>query len=74
MAMTGEQFDALVKLMRGDTESAGNRAARRVLVDSITQAEAMRETDVTRAAVSNAVRRYTEADELIRRVYGVKKK
>ncbi|EMQ1682864.1 hypothetical protein WEV12_002172 [Pseudomonas aeruginosa] len=74
MAMKGEQYDALVKLMRGDAESAGNRAARRVLVDGITQAEAMRETGATRSAVSNAVGRYTEADELVRRVYGVKKK
>lgn len=74
MAITSEQYDALVKLMRGDAESAGNRAARRVLVDGITQAEAMRETGATRSAVSNAVGRYTEADELVRRVYGVKGK
>lgn len=69
--MTGEQFDALVKLMRGDSGSASNRAARRVLVDGITQAEAFRETGATRSGVSNAVRRYAEADELIRSVYGV---
>lgn len=74
MAMTGEQYDALVKLMRGDAKSGGNRAARRVLVDGITQAEAMRETGATRSAVSNAVGRYVEADELIRRVYEVKEK
>jgi hypothetical protein len=74
MAMTGAQYDALVKLMRGDAESAGNRAARRVLVDGITQADAVRETGATRSAVSNAVRRYAEADELMRRVYGIKEK
>jgi hypothetical protein len=72
MAMTSEQYDTLVKLMRGDTESAGNRAARRVLVDGISQAEAMRETSASRAGVSNAVRRYKEADQLIRSVYGNK--
>lgn len=72
--MTGEQFDALVKLMRGDSESASNRAARRVLVDGITQAEAFRETGATRSGVSNAVRRYLEADRLMRGVYKVEKK
>lgn len=73
MAMTGDQYDALVKLMRGDPASAGNRAARRVLVDGITQAEAMRETGSTRAAISNAVRRYTDAGRLMQDVFGVKK-
>lgn len=73
MAMTGEQYDALVKLMRGTSESVGNKAARRVLVDGVSQAEAVRETGATRQAVSNAVGRYTEADELIRSAYGSKK-
>ncbi|WP_338924790.1 TrfB-related DNA-binding protein (plasmid) [Pseudomonas silesiensis] len=72
MAMTGDQYDALVKLMRGDAESAGNRAARRVLVDGISQADAMRETGATRAAISNAVRRYMDAGQLMRDVFGVK--
>lgn len=39
MGMTGDQYDALVKVMRGDAGSAGNRAARRVLVDGKPQAE-----------------------------------
>lgn len=72
MAMTGDQYDALVKLMRGDAESTGNRAARRVLVDGISQADAMRETGATRAAISNAVRRYMDAGQLMRDVFGVK--
>lgn len=70
--MTGDQYDALVKLMRGDAESTGNRAARRVLVDGISQADAMRETGATRAAISNAVRRYMDAGQLMRDVFGVK--
>lgn len=74
MTMTDEQYDALVKLMRGNSESAGNKAARRVLVDGLTQAAAMRETGAARAAVSNAVRRYLEADQLMRSVYAVKRK
>ena len=68
--MKDEQYDALVKLMRGEVESAGNRAARRVLVDGVVQADAVRETGASRSTVSITVRRYTEADELMRRVYG----
>ncbi|WP_324729612.1 TrfB-related DNA-binding protein [Pseudomonas chlororaphis] len=69
MAMTGDQYDALVKLMRGDADSAGNRAARRVLVDGQPQAEAMRETGASRSTVHLTVKRYAEAYELIRRVF-----
>ncbi|TCV51363.1 TrfB-related DNA-binding protein [Pseudomonas sp. 460] len=71
--MKGEQYDALVKLMRGDVESAGNRAARRVLVDGVVQADAVRETGASRSTVSITVRRYSEADELMRKVYGQEK-
>ncbi|MBM64112.1 MAG: hypothetical protein CL484_14280 [Acidobacteria bacterium] len=69
MAMTGAEYDALVKLMRGSPESAANRAARRVLVDGLSQAEASRETGATRSTVSDAVARYEEADRLIRAAY-----
>lgn len=69
MAMTGDQYDALVKLMRGNPQSPANRAARRVLLDGITQADAMRETGVTRGTVNNAVKRYVDADALMREVY-----
>lgn len=69
MAISGDQFDALVKLMRGTLESPANRAARRVLVDGITQADAVRETGVTRATVSHAVKRYADANALMLRVY-----
>tara|TARA_R110001592_G_scaffold47952_4_gene151520 strand:+ start:2749 stop:2964 length:216 start_codon:yes stop_codon:yes gene_type:complete len=71
--MTTEQFEALVKLMRGDPESSSNQAAKRVLVDGISQADAMRETGSKRNAVSNAVSRYRKADDLMRHVYGVPK-
>ncbi|NDP49496.1 MAG: hypothetical protein GZ085_14130 [Sulfuriferula multivorans] len=69
MAITGEQYDALVKLMRGSPESPANRAARRVLVDGATQAEARRETGASRSTVSITVQRYTEADQSMRSVY-----
>ena len=69
MAMTGEQYDALVKLMRGAADSSGNRAARRVLVDGASQAEAMRETGASRSTVHLTVKRYAEAYELMRKVF-----
>ena len=61
MVMTGVQYDTLLKLMRVSTESAANRAARRVLVDGISQADAVRETGATRSTVSDAVSRYGDA-------------
>lgn len=73
MAMTGDQYDALVKLMRGTPESPANRSARRVLVDGLSQADAMREAGVTRATVNHAVKRYADADMLMRGVYGGQK-
>lgn len=73
MAMTGEQYDALVKLMRGKPESPACRAARRVLVDGVSQAVAVREAGITRGTVSKAVRTYTEADQLMRAVYAAEK-
>lgn len=71
MAMTGVEYDALVKLMRGIPESAANRAARRVLVDGMPQTDARQETGATRSTVSDAVARYEEADRLIRDAYRV---
>ena len=38
--------------------------------DGVVQADAVRETGASRSTVSITVRRYTEADELMRRVYG----
>lgn len=73
MTMKSSQFDVLVKLMRGTPESAANRAARRVLVDGITQAEAMRETGATRSTVGDAVARYREAYQQISEVFDVEK-
>lgn len=67
--MTGEQFDTLVKLMRGDPTSASNRAARMVLVEGMTQANAMRAAGADRTAVSNTVKRYAKADETMRQLY-----
>lgn len=67
--MTEQQFDALVKLMRGDPDTPGNRAARLVLVSGQSQAEAVRETGASRSNVSLTVSRYADAHRLIRRAY-----
>ena len=73
MEMTGKQFDALVKLMRGTPEAPANQAARRVLVDGVSKAEAERETGASRSTVYKTVKRYREAYELMRKVFsGVK--
>ncbi|NWD57120.1 hypothetical protein HX878_20530 [Pseudomonas veronii] len=69
MRMTGEQFDALVKLMRGSPTSKANRAARRVLIDGVAQVAAARELGLSAPSVSAAVKRYTAADKLIRGAY-----
>lgn len=47
--------------MRGRSDTAANLAARAVLVDGHTQAEAMRLTGATRSTVADAVKRYSEA-------------
>ena len=69
--MREQEFDALVKLKQGDLKSPANRAARRVLVNGISQAEAMRETGATRSTVCDAVKRWSDADVLIREAYGL---
>lgn len=70
--MKNEQFDALVKLMRGKPDSAANQAARAVLVDGMTQADAMRQFNATRSTISDAVKRYSEAHDLLLKVYALK--
>lgn len=67
--MTNDQFDALVKLMRGKPDTPANMAARAVLVGRISQADAMRQFGVTRSTVGDAVRRYADAHELLQKVY-----
>lgn len=68
--MTLEQFDALARLTRA--REPARTAARRVLVDGVSQAEAARENGMTTSALGNSVRRYREFDVLIREAYKVK--
>lgn len=69
MKLSGEQYDALVLLMRGDSQSKRNRAARSVLVDGITQAEAVVETGASRSTVSDGVKCYADAARLMQRAF-----
>lgn len=69
--MREQEFDALVKLKQGDPKSPANRAARLVLVNGMSQAEAMRETGATRSTVCDAVKRWSDANVLIREAYGL---
>lgn len=68
--MTNDQFDFVTRLMRGNTESKANQAARAVLVDKLSQAEAVKRYGIAKATVSRAVKNYGEADQEARRVYG----
>lgn len=68
--MTAEQYDCLVKLMRGNPETAANQAARLVLVECLSQADAMRATGTSRTTVSISVKRYLEAFELASNAFG----
>lgn len=70
--MTGEQFDALARLTRA--REPAKTAARRVLVEGVSQADAAREQGMSASALGNSVRRYREFDALIREAYRVNRK
>lgn len=70
--LTPEQFDALARLTRA--REPARTAARRVLVDGISQAEAAREQGMSTSALGNSVRRYREFDAQVRDAYKVKRK
>lgn len=72
--MKNEQFDVLVKLMRGNPETPANRAARLVLVDGWTRADAHRETKATRQTVFDAVKKYDDAFKLVNEAWAPKKR
>jgi DNA-directed RNA polymerase specialized sigma24 family protein len=68
--MTGEQFDVLARLTRA--REPARSAARRVLVDGLSQADAAREFGMTPSALGNAVRRYRAWDADARLAYKAK--
>lgn len=69
--MTSNQFQVIVRLLRGDLDSPACKSARLVLVDSLTQAEARRVTKSSRSTVSDAVKRYSDAHSLIQSAYAL---
>ena len=72
--MKAEQFDVLVTLMRGSPESAANIAARLVLVDGWSQADAHRETGATRQTISDYVKKYNDAFKTVSDAWAPKKR
>lgn len=67
--MTNEQYDLLLKLKRGDKDSPAAKAARLVLVEGVSQADAGRATGASRSTVHLTVRRYEDAHQDILRIY-----
>lgn len=67
--MTGEQFDTIARMIRANGPS--RLAARLVLVDGLTQADAAHAHKVEPNALNNSVRRYREFDRAIREAYGL---
>lgn len=67
--MTGEQFDTIARMIRA--REPARSAARLVLVNGLTQAEAARTHKMEPNALNNAVRRYREFDRAIREAYGL---
>lgn len=67
--MTESQFQLLTQLMRGRPDTPANQAARMVLIENSTQADAARATGATRQTVADAVKRFADADAAVRSAY-----
>lgn len=67
--MTREQLHALAKLMRSKTDSKAFQAAEDVLINGLTQAQAVKKFGVSASTVGDAVTRYTNANDLIKKAY-----
>ena len=67
--MTGEQFDTIARMIRAHGPS--RLAARLVLVDGLTQADAAHAHKVEPNAVDNSVRGYRVFDRAIREAYAL---
>jgi transposase len=64
-----EQLTLLVKFMRGDINSLAVQSAKLVLVDGLSQTEAAKALGTKTNTVNNGVKRYSEANEEIKKVY-----
>lgn len=67
--MTEDIFNYITTMTRGKTDSASCRAAHAVLLDGMTQAEAVEQFKISKVAVAKAVRRYRDAEAEGRRVF-----
>lgn len=67
--LTEDIFSYITTMTRGKTESASCRAAHAVLLEGMSQAEAVERFKISKVAVAKAVRRYREAEAEGRRVF-----
>jgi transposase-like protein len=69
--MTQNQLETRVRLMRGNMDSVAVQAARLVLVEGMSQADAARQLGEKPNTVNNGVKRYKSADKEIRIAYSI---
>lgn len=69
--MRPEQYDTVVKLMRGKADSPANIAAKKVLVHSAKTSDAIHESGIGRDSVYKAIQRYSGAHEKIVKAFQV---
>lgn len=67
--MRPEQYDTVVKLMRGKADSPANMAAKKVLVHGAKTPDAILESGIGRDSVYKAIQRYSSAHEKIVKVF-----
>lgn len=67
--MRPEQYDTVVKLMRGKADSPANIAAKKVLVQGVKTLDAIHESGIQRDSVYKAIKRYSSAHERIVKVF-----
>lgn len=67
--MTEDIFNYITTMTRGKPESASCRAAHAVLLEGVSQAEAVERFAISKVAVAKAVRRYRDAEAEGRRVF-----
>lgn len=67
--MRPEQYDTVVKLMRGKADSPANIAAKKVLVQGVKTPDAIHESGIGRDSVYKAIQRYSGAHERIVKVF-----
>lgn len=64
-----DQYEAIVKLLRGKSESPANIAAKKVLVHGVKTGDAIQESGIQRDSVYKAIKRYSSAHERIVKVF-----